>query len=226
MTILIDYGMLIPFIISVFFWTRGVWRKNKGDFLWGAALLVFSVLCYWCLPAFTPVSGLPWIFLLLFAISTVVVSLLRKKEHRPPRLFIIAAAICLILSAVCYFGEKELEPSSNSILVIAPYRHAGTWVFDDPRVGLSAEPFVSGIPELLDNLVMDANIPDADKGFRLIFSSQHFPGHQTKVVWRRRESGGNWYYSEEYDIEGWLCPALFKYFRRAPKEIYIKTEAK
>jgi hypothetical protein len=27
-------------------------------------------------------------------------------------------------------------------------------------------------------------------------------------------------------MEGWLCPALFKYFEVAPKEIYAKAEAK
>ena len=30
---------------------------------------------------------------------------------------------------------------ANAIHVIVPYRHASTWVFDDPRVGLSQEPF-------------------------------------------------------------------------------------
>ena len=32
----------------------------------------------------------------------------------------------------------------NAINIIAPYRHLDMWVFDDPRVGLSAEPFVGG----------------------------------------------------------------------------------
>jgi hypothetical protein len=40
-------------------------------------------------------------------------------------------------------------------------------VFDDPAVGLKAEPFVSGIPEMIDALVQD--IPQADRGFRLLF---------------------------------------------------------
>jgi hypothetical protein len=53
---------------------------------------------------------------------------------------------------------------ANAIHVIVPYRHASTWVFDDPRVGLSQEPFVSGIPEMIDTMV--ANIPNAEKGFR------------------------------------------------------------
>ncbi|MGH7971928.1 MAG: DUF6717 family protein [Limisphaerales bacterium] len=37
---------------------------------------------------------------------------------------------------------------------------------------------------------------------------------------------GNWYFSPEFKIEGWLCPALFKYFDQAPTEIYVKAEPK
>jgi hypothetical protein len=51
---------------------------------------------------------------------------------------------------------------ANVIHVIVPYRHASTWVFDDPRVGLAQEPFVSGIPEMIDSIV--AKIPNAEKG--------------------------------------------------------------
>ncbi|WP_238845912.1 hypothetical protein [Nostoc edaphicum] len=42
---------------------------------------------------------------------------------------------------------------SNSIMVIFPYRHNQTWVFDDERMELIQEPFVSGIPEMIDILV-------------------------------------------------------------------------
>jgi hypothetical protein len=48
---------------------------------------------------------------------------------------------------------------SNAIMVIFPYRYHHTWVFDDERVGLVKEPFVSGIPEMIDRLVQD--IPNA-----------------------------------------------------------------
>jgi len=95
--------------------------------------------------------------------------------------------VLLILFLLCSCGGRQ--DASNSIIVIAPYRYAGTWVFDDPRVGLVREPFVSGIPELIDKLVKD--IPDADKGFRLLFSG-----------------------------------ALFRYFKQAPKVIYVKAEPK
>lgn len=46
-----------------------------------------------------------------------------------------------------------------------------------------------------------------------------------KLEWRRGEFGGNWYFSPEFNLEGWLCPALFKYFDQAPKEIFVKVEA-
>ena len=38
----------------------------------------------------------------------------------------------------------------NQIQIIAPYFVHGTWVFDDDRVGLVQEPFVSGVPEMID----------------------------------------------------------------------------
>ena len=112
----------------------------------------------------------------------------------------------------------------NSLFVIAPYRYEGMWVFDDPRVGLVREPFVSGIDIMIDRLV--AKIPNADKGFRLVFSPTPFPGHEMKLTWRRAEYGGNWYWSDEYQMEGWLCPALFKYFEKAPAELYARAEAR
>lgn len=116
------------------------------------------------------------------------------------------------------------EPDGNSIFIIEPYKSAGTWVFDDPDVGLVREPFVSGIPEMIDKLVED--IPEAEKGFRLLFSAKPFPGYTLKLIWRREAKEGNWYYCEKFKSEGWLCPALFKYFKKAPKEIYAKAESK
>jgi hypothetical protein len=71
-----------------------------------------------------------------------------------------------------------------------------------------------------------AGIPNADKGFRAVFSAAPFPGADFKLEWRRGESGGNWYYSDQFKMEGWLCPALLKYFPSAPQEIYVKVEPK
>jgi Family of unknown function (DUF6717) len=112
----------------------------------------------------------------------------------------------------------------NSLFVIGPYKYEGMWVFDDPAVGLSKEPFIAGIDMMIDKVV--AGIPNADKGFRAVFSAAPFPGADFKLEWRREESGGNWYYSDQFKMEGWLCPALLKYFPRAPREIYVKVESK
>ena len=112
----------------------------------------------------------------------------------------------------------------NSINLIIPYRYEGSWVFDDPKVGLDKEPFVSGADTMIDHLV--SGITNAAEGFRLLFSATPFPGYSVKLEWRREEHGGNWYYSPEFSMEGWLCPALFKYFAEAPKEIYVKAEAR
>lgn len=112
---------------------------------------------------------------------------------------------------------------SNQIQVITPYLHSGTWVFDDPAAGLVQEPFVSGIPEMIDDLVRD--IPNAQRGFRLLFSAGPFPGFQRKLAWVREEMGGNWYRADQPRSEGWLCPALFRYFESAPEELFVKAEA-
>jgi hypothetical protein len=97
-------------------------------------------------------------------------------------------------------------------------------VFDDAAVGLAQEPFVSGVPEMIDVLVKD--IPRAKSGFRLLFSAAPFPGYQKRLVWKRGELGGNWYATDDPPMEGWLCPALFRYFDSAPAELYVKAEAK
>lgn len=107
-------------------------------------------------------------------------------------------------------------------MTIAPYFSNGTWVFDDPAAGLTREPFVAGIPEMIN--LLTANIPDAKDGFRLTFSATPFPGYDLHLNWQREEHGGNWYYAQTLKMEGWLCPALFKYFPIAPSEIYVKAE--
>ena len=100
----------------------------------------------------------------------------------------------------------------NTINVIAPYKHLDMWVFDDPRVGLSQEPFVSGADAMIDRVVAD--IPRAERGFTLVFAATPFPGH----------GDGNWYRSADLDMEGWLCPALFRYFDEAPKHLYAQVK--
>jgi len=142
----------------------------------------------------------------------------------------IAIVIIVIIVIVVLFArlhppkQTRIVRDMNALLVIAPYKYQGTWVFDDPAVGLLREPFIAGIDTMIDKAVAD--IPNAEKGFRAIFSASPFPGANWKLEWRRAESGGNWYYSDQFKMEGWLCPALLKYFPTAPREIYVKIEPK
>lgn len=110
----------------------------------------------------------------------------------------------------------------NSIMVIHPYNRNGIWAFDDPAVGLVQEPFVSGTDQVIGRMV--ESLPDAENGFTLLFSGAPFPGFQSAFEWRREDMGGNWYYSPDHEMEGWLCPALFKYFDRAPERLYVQVK--
>jgi len=112
---------------------------------------------------------------------------------------------------------------ANILMVIEPYWYQGTWVFDDKSVGLDKEPFVQGVPEMIDTMVKD--IPNARSGFRLLFSSLPFSGYQIELTRVREEYGGYWYRVKNQWAEGWLCPALFRYFETAPESIYVKAES-
>ena|SRR3990170_124449 len=111
---------------------------------------------------------------------------------------------------------------ANTLMTILPYWSQGTWVFDDESVELVAEPFVSGIPEMITEMVKD--IPNAKKGFRMTFSAGKFPGFQRELIWVREEYEGSWYRLAKTKQEGWLCPAMFHYFEKAPKRLYVTAE--
>lgn len=101
-----------------------------------------------------------------------------------------------------------------------PGRFYETGVFDAPDTGLVKEPFVSGADTIIDRMV--AELPNAERGFHLYFSATPFPGYQLELIWQREEYDGNWYCSDALDLEGWLCPALFQYFDKAPQRLFAQ----
>jgi hypothetical protein len=143
------------------------------------------------------------------------------------RFLILALLLILIASGIAWqFGllpGSQPQVRANAIMIIAPYQFNGTWVFDDSSVGLVREPFVAGVPEMLDVLVKD--IPNAGKGFRLLFSAHAFPGHQKKLTWLRGDGIGNVYSLDDPPLEGWICPAMFRYYTKPPHELYVRAEA-
>lgn len=112
-----------------------------------------------------------------------------------------------------------MNNQNPEVFKIAPYRHEHQWVFDDPAVDLIKEPFVNGTELLIDKLV--EGIPNAEYGFALLFSATPFDSSTVKLVWEREEADGNWYFCDAFNMSGWLCPALLKYFGTAPREFYV-----
>ena len=110
----------------------------------------------------------------------------------------------------------------NSLSVIKPYKWEGLWVFDDPAVGLIREPFVGGADTMID--VATRQIPNADRGFLAVFSADAFPDAQIVLDWIREDGSGNVYAWKDKGMEGWLCPALLKYFDRAPARLYVQLK--
>jgi hypothetical protein len=110
----------------------------------------------------------------------------------------------------------------NEINVIAPYKYLGLWVFDDPKVGLVQEPFVGGADTIIDRMVN--MIPNPESGFAMVFSAKPFPGHQYRLEWRGPEGSGNSYHSPDFNMDGWLCPALLRYFDNPPIELYVQVK--
>jgi hypothetical protein len=107
--------------------------------------------------------------------------------------------------------------------VIAPYRHRGVWVFDDSTAGLVKEPFVNGADTMID--AMTSSIPEAGRGFTMIFSADPFSGYQYRFLRRRTEGAETIYYSPNFDVEGSLSPAVLRYFDAPPSEVFVQIRA-
>lgn len=112
--------------------------------------------------------------------------------------------------------------AAEPTFVITPYRVDGVWVFDDPARAIAKEPFVAGVPAMIERLT--AAIPSADRGFRLLFSERPFAGYTHTLTLRRTDGQSGWYYSEQFHSEGWLCPTLLKYFPTPPARLYLQAQ--
>ena len=109
----------------------------------------------------------------------------------------------------------------NSLRYLILYRTGETgWAFDDAGRGISAEPFVCGIPEIINDLMCREKIKGDN--IRVLYSGAAFPGHQIVLDHVIGECGGNWY--QYKGMKGWLCPTLYQYFLKAPKQIYVRIE--
>jgi len=106
----------------------------------------------------------------------------------------------------------------NAIFKIQIYRDLTGWVFDDESRDLVKEPFVFGMPTIINHYVKDnkANI---------IFSVHPLPEFDCLLEHEKDEVGGAWYNDKKINKRGWLCSATKLYLgMNMPKKIYIKFE--
>jgi hypothetical protein len=130
-------------------------------------------------------------------------------------------------------GRRILE-SNNSILVIHVYYLNGLWVFDDARVGLTAEPFVGGADDFIDHLLKLKGIREeaVKKGFNAIFSKQEFRGADAQINFTCFANQGTVYtpvnvpdFRNKFGTHDlWLCPALNLYFKDSPEGIWVSVQ--
>ena len=71
---------------------------------------------------------------------------------------------------------------------------------DDPAVGLVKEPFVGGVPEMIEAAIRA--IPDARGGFLAVFSAGYFPDARIVLERVRSEGSGTVYRWPETGQEG------------------------
>lgn len=113
----------------------------------------------------------------------------------------------------------------NSIFLLEPTRSKfGIWSFDDPSRSLIGEPFVGQTNTLIDRMAEDAGYElTAGVQIPLMFSPDKYPEWQTELHLLVTSPTGSTYYSPEYHLDPWLCPAFFKYFPKAPERFYASV---
>ncbi|HTU19086.1 MAG TPA: DUF6717 family protein [Gemmataceae bacterium] len=148
-----------------------------------------------------------------------------NDDHRLGSPLALEALLDAVARAAGYPAHAA-TPRHSQIKVIRPYKWEGIWVFDDPAVGLAKEALVAGMPELIEIATDQAGIREPEKGFVALFSKDPFPTAQVCLEHVREEGGGNVYRWPAVGREGWLCPALFRYFDQAPERLYVEVRAR
>lgn len=112
--------------------------------------------------------------------------------------------------------------AKNSITSLRVTLENGIWAFTDPNTDLVREAFVAGADSLCEALAASVG---SDNAVTILFSAGKFPDYQVRLDWLRPEMSGNLYTVKSMgNHHVWLCPALLKYFARAPRRIYVQAK--
>jgi hypothetical protein len=122
------------------------------------------------------------------------------------------------------------------------------WAFDFPALGIMQEPFVDGIPEILESAIESELRIRADKeggifpvvatrlpGFIVMFETSQACKERPPILEPHRgritielqkvepKNGGTVYKDTTTNMQGWLCPALNKFFPESPETIWVRV---
>lgn len=119
-------------------------------------------------------------------------------------------------------GRIKRQRGVNSLFTIRIYKWNTLWVFDDPLVGLKQEPFVAGSDDIITKAT--EKMTKLNHGVVCVFSDGKFPTADLELVHRGpdEQKQGDYYDCPQFNMQGWLCPALRLYFPDAPKRIFAK----
>ncbi len=129
----------------------------------------------------------------------------------------------LNLEAIIKKFTKGDKPG-NAMMSLNLYKTGDTWMFDDETFGITAEPFVLGMSEIISSYLTKGK----DR-CTAIFSLNEFPECDTLDL-EYEEANGGWYnvsksnFPTTKGMRGWLCPVTRVYLNTIPKNIYYKVE--
>jgi len=121
-----------------------------------------------------------------------------------------------------FLDPETLQSHTWSLYV---YRKGDIWAFDYSSLGIKAEPFVAGIPAIINfHLEKHGMLEQAKReGFALKFTAEAELNHTDIILDLDLEKDdGGVYRDRESGLEGWLCPALKTFFTNAPPTLKVE----
>lgn len=114
--------------------------------------------------------------------------------------------------------NRSKTMKSNSIMMLSLYKEGTTWAFDDATFGITREPFVMGMSEIISSY-----LPEKAKTCTIYFSHNAFPNCE-KLNLIEEQANGGVYKVESTGMMGWLCPVTRIYMQGIPQNIYFQVK--
>jgi hypothetical protein len=131
------------------------------------------------------------------------------------------------------FKSTKVDKTANAVNQLKVYWTGSTWAFDDPSVGLVAEPFVAGADMIISDAIQEKHgylvLKKAkENGIVITFSKTMLPYVEDEVSITLQEQFdklGHGMYTDIFSGRvGWLCPATLHYFKDYPEYIYANIK--